>query len=285
MITRARPVAILVLLASAPIAAPSWGQSSPSNPPPTPGGAAPSPGYPNPGYPGSGYPGSGYPNSGYPYGTEPYGGANPYTVAPAPRPSPVRGFLDGGYNDTLGRTAQQLEGGYTVGGGIMVTPVPSGAVDLRLDLNYSHSQATNAALAANVPSSATYARGGADIWDGTLDLQFNLGGRGGVNPYLFGGGGAYYTRYVFRSLTFAPGYGGYGGYGCDSFFGYCEGVESATREAHGVTKFGWNAGAGIEFPLDPFGTKLFIEGRYTRVLQGRGLPPLRYVPITVGVRF
>ena len=49
----------------------------------------------------------------------------------------------------------------------------------------------------------------------------------------------------------------------------------------GVTKFGWNAGVGVEFAL-PYGQAWFIEARYHRISTDR---PIEYVPIAIGYRF
>jgi opacity protein-like surface antigen len=201
-----------------------------------------------------------------------------YTVVtPQPPLSLVHGFIDGGYNDAIDRTGSNLQGGYTVGTGLLVNVSPASPLDVRLDIHYSHNDATQSFLLDNVPSTASYARGGADIWDAALDLQIHLGSPNGFNPYVFGGGGAYNTAYNFRSVSYPA------GNGCNPYYSFCDGIE--TRTSTSVTKFGWNAGAGIEVPLAPWGPKLFVEGRYTRILQGYGQPPLKFVPITVGIRF
>ncbi|HLW22737.1 MAG TPA: hypothetical protein VKT22_00080 [Steroidobacteraceae bacterium] len=210
---------------------------------------------------------------------QPYPGQQYILVSPPPPTEPrVHGFIDVGYSDPIDNTQNILQGGYTVGGGLLVSVAPASPLDLRFDFNYTENHVTQSFLAQNVPSSATYARGDLYLWDATLDLQFNLGARGRVNPYLFGGGGAYNTDFYFKSITYPS-----GGF-CDPYSGFC-GYASETRDHSSITKFGWNAGAGIEMPLAPWGPKFFIEGRFTRVLQGNGQPPLKFIPITVGVRF
>lgn len=230
-----------------------------------------SPGTPPPSSPGQSYP---------PYPPQyPSYPSQPYYVPPAPPPEAlVHPFLDGGFADMVGSTASQLQGGYTVGGGVAITAGRGNPLDIRLDVNYIYSDLTRELLAADLPSGASYDRGHADLWDGTLDLQFNLTPPGRVRGYLFGGGGAYDTRISVRSLTFSttP--------VCDPF-GFCGNGAFLTYSAHEVTKFGWNAGAGLQIPAGPYGPKFFLEGRFTRVLQGAGEPALKFVPITVGVRF
>ena len=48
-----------------------------------------------------------------------------------------------------------------------------------------------------------------------------------------------------------------------------------------VTKFGWNAGAGVSFRLRG-GTVLFVESRYNAVQTSQ---TFEFVPINIGVKF
>ena len=50
---------------------------------------------------------------------------------------------------------------------------------------------------------------------------------------------------------------------------------------HDVTKFGWNAGAGMSFALRS-GMTLFVEARYNEIQTTQ---KFEYVPITVGLKF
>ncbi|MGO9512703.1 MAG: hypothetical protein ACLP2F_03545 [Steroidobacteraceae bacterium] len=77
----------------------------------------------------------------------------------------------------------------------------------------------------------------------------------------------------------------FGGYYCDPFVGFCGGGFGEVNVAsHTVTKFGWNAGMGIDFPLG-IGTSFFIEGRYNRIRVSNASTPIEFVPITIGLRF
>jgi hypothetical protein len=51
----------------------------------------------------------------------------------------------------------------------------------------------------------------------------------------------------------------------------------------GETDLGINAGAGFDFKTG--GAGLFIEGRFHNVFTGDGEPNLRFIPITLGIRF
>ena len=76
--------------------------------------------------------------------------------------------------------------------------------------------------------------------------------------------------------------GYYGDYYCDPFSGFCYGgYGNAVVAANAVTKFGWNAGIGVEFLL-PYGNSWFIEARYHRISTST---PIEYVPIEIGYRF
>ena len=100
----------------------------------------------------------------------------------------------------------------------------------------------------------------------------------GVRAYGIAGIGVYHSRV---ELTQYDPYG-YGYYYCDPFSGFCQGAGGSLLVASsGVTKFGWNAGVGVEFEL-PYGRAWFIESRYHRI---NTTAPIEYVPITIGYRF
>ena len=81
--------------------------------------------------------------------------------------------------------------------------------------------------------------GRAEIISGTADLT--IGARHGyIQPYLIGGVGAYDMRF------------------------HGEDVFANTFSDHS-TRFGWNAGGGLAFPLGSSSTRFFVEARYTSV--------------------
>lgn len=206
---------------------------------------------------------------------------NPAPAPPTPPdPQPlVHVYIEGGYVKELGTNAKQVQGGYTVGGGINVATAPGSPLEIRLGFDYIYQPLTRAALAADLPSGATSDSGRVETWDGLLDLQFNLGTAGSVRPYVFGGGGVYDRRVEVHSVTFSS------TLVCNPYFGFCGYPATYTRSDQSLTKFGWNAGGGLSVPLGPSGPEFFVEGRFTRVVQPRGVEALRFVPITFGIRF
>jgi len=218
---------------------------------------------------------------------------NPPPPPPPPRyvaPKPVvneplvHWHIDGGWSDPAGRTSDYLKDGYSVGLGFSVAPARGSPIDLRFDVNYDRNNATNRLIALNQNSSDSIDRGREEIWSGTLDLEMHLPLGGGTDLYFFGGGGAYNMTLTFGEPFYALG-GFYGGYYCDPFQGFCGGGYGEVKAAsHTLTKFGWNAGAGLQGPLGP-GVKWFLEGRYNRVQEANGAVPLAFIPVTVGLRF
>jgi opacity protein-like surface antigen len=79
------------------------------------------------------------------------------------------------------------------------------------------------------------------IIDGTADVV--IGPRGqSVEPYVIGGVGAYDLR--FRGTE----------------------IDTGNAFSQSTTRFGWNAGVGIAFPLGSgSNSRMFIEGRYTSI--------------------
>jgi opacity protein-like surface antigen len=199
-------------------------------------------------------------------------------VADAQDARMIHWHLMGGYSEPVGTTADYLQGGYLVGGGFSVTPSPNGPLDVRFDLSYSEHTATNTLL--DIGQQATSTRidnGTGSFWSGTGNLVFHVPIVYGVRAYGIAGIGAYHSRV---ELTQQVPYG-YGYYYCDPFSGFCYGSGDALVSSSGVTKFGWNAGAGVEFSL-PYGQSWFIEARYHRISTDR---PIEYVPIAIGYRF
>lgn len=200
------------------------------------------------------------------------------SAAQAPYASPVRWHVMGGYSETLGSTRDYLQGGYLFGGGLSITPSRDSPLDLRFDFSYSAHQATNYLLDLSQQAANTQVDNGTgSFWSGTGNLVYHVPLAYGVRAYGIAGAGVYHARI---ELTQYNPYGGY--YYCDPFSGFCDvgGVDTLVASS-GVTKFGWNAGAGVEFDL-PYGRAWFIEARYHRISTDK---PIEYVPIVVGYRF
>ena len=198
--------------------------------------------------------------------------------------SRVHWYAMGGYSDTLGTTADYLQGGYVLTGGFSVSPSWLGPFDVRFDLSYSEHNASIALLnAGQQATNQPIDSGTGSILSATGNLMYHVPLAYGVRAYGIAGVGAYYTRIELdQALPFYGGYGyGYGGYGYGYGNGYGYGYGEAQVAAHGVTNFGWNAGLGLEFAL-PSGRSWFIESRYHRISSSTYI---QYLPIEIGYRF
>src|SRR5262249_9686776 len=79
------------------------------------------------------------------------------------------------------------------------------------------------------------------IINGTFDVTLGPH-HGAVQPYFLGGVGAYDLRFSGENIT------------------------TGNAFSNSTTRFGWNAGGGLAFPLgDSSGSVFFIEARYTSV--------------------
>ena len=203
-------------------------------------------------------------------------GAAATTAAMAQEPS-IRGHVMGGYSEPLGTTNNYLQGGYLVGGGFSVSPGRNSPLDFRFDFSYSAHNATSNLL--NIGQQSTNIEindGTGSFWSGTGNVEYHVPFAYGVQGYGIAGIGIYHSRVELTQATFGGGY-----YYCDPFSGYCDGGGAAVVAAQTVTKFGWNAGLGVEFAL-PYGRSWFIEARYHRITTDT---PIEYVPIAIGYRF
>jgi opacity protein-like surface antigen len=185
---------------------------------------------------------------------------------------PVQWFLDGGASITQGQTGDDFDNGWTIGTGVNIRPDPGQPFALRLEVNYSRSDATRQFIDANEAATDTPIDNGSmqtitGFFDGIVEAPVNPW----VRFYATGGVGVGYRRIELTQ----------NGFFCDPFvcgdlFGHDTLVASSDS-----THFAWNAGAGMNFPL-PNGQSWFIEARYERIeTQG----PTELVPIRFGFRF
>jgi len=184
----------------------------------------------------------------------------------------------GGYSAPVGSTSDYLQGGYLFSGGFSVAPSRNSPLDFRFDFSYSQHNATNNLL--NIGQESTSAEvddGTGSFWSGTGNIVYKVPLMYGVHAYGIAGVGVYHERV---ELTQYDPFGGY--FYCDPFSEFCDvSGGNAVVAASGVTKFGWNAGLGVEF-APPYGQAWFIEARYHRISTDA---PIQYVPITIGYRF
>jgi len=113
--------------------------------------------------------------------------------------------------------------------------------------------------------------GKARIIDGTFDVVIGPKNMS-VEPYFIGGGGAYDLRFEGEDIT------------------------TGNAFSHSTTRFGWNVGGGIAFPLGPpeRSSRLFIEARYTSISVNvdefsnsvhTGGSRFTFVPVNIGFIF
>jgi opacity protein-like surface antigen len=108
------------------------------------------------------------------------------------------------------------------------------------------------------------------IIDGTLDVVIGPHNMS-VEPYFIGGGGVYDLRFSGEEL------------------------DTGNSFSASTTRFGWNAGGGIAFPLShDWAGRMFIEARYTSVSVSTdrfsnsfhtGGSRFTFVPVNIGIIF
>ena len=193
------------------------------------------------------------------------------------QPLPLQWFIDGGPSFTLGRTADYLDNGWTVGGGFELRPQPGQPFTLRTELDYSRFGATSQLLSEGEEANQTQIDGG---YGEAVDAQVDGVLEEPLNPwtrlYLMGGIGVAYRRIELTQSGSSP---------CDPFLGVCGpglgSVSSTNVASYDTTRFAWNVGAGLDFPL-PAGQSWFVEARYERIETPE---PTEFLPLRVGIRF
>ncbi|HKT72773.1 MAG TPA: outer membrane beta-barrel protein [Steroidobacteraceae bacterium] len=204
-----------------------------------------------------------------------YGYSDRYTYAQRP----IQWHIMGGYAPTTGTTSDYLDGGWSIGGGLTFRPDPVAPLSLRADVSFSRFDATNNLL--NLGSEQNQTRiddGWGNVVSLDVDAVFDvpLGPR--ARGYVMAGIGGAYRRIDLTQTV------GFDGYFCDPWYGFCgAGIVAGDVlvQRTETTRFAWNAGAGIEFPLYN-GQSWFIEARFERMETPT---PTEFVPIRVGLRF
>lgn len=196
----------------------------------------------------------------------------PYPGYQYPAGWPVQWFIDGGAGITQGATGRDFDNGWTIGTGVMFRADPAQPFALRLDFNYSRSNATNRFLSANEAATNTPIDDGSmQTITGFLDAVLEAPVSPWARFYVTGGVGAGYRRIELTQ----------NGFFCDAFFCGADFGRNTLVASSDTTRFAWNAGAGVNFVL-PYGQSWFIEARYERIQTPQ---PTEFIPIRFGLRF
>jgi len=188
-----------------------------------------------------------------------------------------------GISFPTGTTADYLENGWILSGGVRWNPPNWGPFALQADLFYSNYDATRnfLRLANQASASERINDGWADIWGVNFNgvYKFVLGSYG--RGYLTAGIGESYRRIrLGETVLLAGTY-------CDVWWGFCyQAVTPGTRvsQDRSTSNFTWNLGVGAEFPLGWYhgNTSFFVEVRYQHMATAEAT---EIVPLQIGLRF
>ena len=191
--------------------------------------------------------------------------------------SPIGWQVFGGYSEPVGRTADYFQGGVAVGGGVTYSP-PGRPFDFRFEIAYAGHPASNKLIdLGQQTTDIQIDDGSGSFWSASGNVAFYLPFTHGVEGYVIGGIGAYHARIELTQTVLID------GYYCDPWADFCDyGVTAGDIlvASHSTTRFGWNAGFGVQFPR--FDHAWFVEARYTQIETST---PIKYVPIQFGYRF
>lgn len=192
--------------------------------------------------------------------------------------SSIHWHVAGGYSAPTGPISDYLQGGYVMSGGFTYAR-DGGPLSLRGDLSFSTHGATNNFLDYGTAVTGVQVDSGTgEFFSFSLGPSYSVPFIGTSRAYGFAQVGIYHSSLqLTQTALFQGDY-------CDPYFGYCDfGVFPGDNLVYddSRTRFGWNAGIGIEFPRY-FGGAYFIEASYHRLT---GPQPIEYVPIEFGIRF
>jgi opacity protein-like surface antigen len=178
----------------------------------------------------------------------------------------------------MGSTANYLNSGWTLGGGFIFHPKAASRWALQFDLSYADFNASSNLINLGQQKLQYSIDGGSgNVWAMTAAGRYTVPFTGSMNGYGLLGIGGYHESIKLTETAL------YGGYVCD-FWGYCYIVTTtgnSTVASKSLTKFGWNVGVGLEFPVRD-NSAWFIETRYQHV---QGHNSIVYLPIQIGYRF
>jgi opacity protein-like surface antigen len=180
---------------------------------------------------------------------------------------------------TAGNSSNYLNAGWTVGGGVSYRRQPQSRFSLQLDLGYADFNASRKLVDLG-QQKVQYSidSGYGDVWSLTLAGKYSLPLTPRMSGYGLLGVGGYHEALKLTETGIT------GGVVCD-YWGYCyvvaaDGDIVVASKSH--TKFGWNVGLGLEFPVRNGRSSWFIESRFHSVA---GSKSIQYIPIQLGYRF
>jgi opacity protein-like surface antigen len=187
--------------------------------------------------------------------------------------------MDGGVSFTSGTTGDYLESGWIVGSGLKWTPRPDRRLAMVAELHYSHYNVTNDAIRlANLQGDSVRIDDGyGEVWGLNVNGIYQVPFSSRANGYLTAGIGEYYRKIRMTQTVLAA------GVYCDNWWGFCYPGVAPGEEviaAESTTRFAWNVGFGIEFPVAYAGS-WFIDVRYQRIETPK---PTEFIPIQIGFR-
>jgi opacity protein-like surface antigen len=186
--------------------------------------------------------------------------------------------LNAGAALPMGSTANYLDRGWTFGGGFIFRRKTASRWALQVDLSYAGFNASNNLINLGQQKVQYSIDGGSgNVWAVTAADRYTVPFTGSMNGYGLLGIGGYHESIKLTETALS------GGYVCD-IWGYCYIVTTtgnSTVASKSLTKFGWNVGVGLEFPLRD-NAAWFVEARYQHV---QGHNSIVYLPIQVGYRF
>ena len=190
---------------------------------------------------------------------------------------PVSWIVNGGYVPTIGTTSDYLKAGWTLGTGLLIRPDSSSPFALQFDLGYSDFNATSKLIQLGQSQSFRTVGGSGKIWSVTAAGKYTMD-FDSFRPYGLLGVGAYHSYVELTQTALGS------GYICDPWWGYCyPGVVAGEVVVanRSNTKFGYNVGLGVEFPLQN-DSSWFIETRFHWI---NGSKPTQFIPIQIGFIF
>jgi opacity protein-like surface antigen len=193
------------------------------------------------------------------------------------QPLPVQWYVEGGPSFPLNTTSNYFNTGWTLGGGFNVRPDPSQPFYLRTDFDFSRFGAASELISAGQAATSTAVNGGyGEVFDAQVDGVLEQPLNGMARIYFMGGLGLAY-RHIELTQN--------GPTLCNSFLGACgpgfAGTTTNGVQAYDATRFAWNVGAGVDFPLNGV-QSWFVEARYERMETQQ---PTEFLPVRFGFRF
>jgi opacity protein-like surface antigen len=190
----------------------------------------------------------------------------------------VQGYVAGGYVLSEGDTADYVNDGWEISGGVIWRPAAGTNFGIRFDAGWDWFDANNKTVDIAQAAGLRVDDGNMYLGRLTLEGMYEFGGHGSVGGYIAAGFGGMHRHGELTTTVIT------GGVWCDPWTGWCYPgyfPGDAVVADQDTTKFTYSIAGGVTFPVG--NGEVYVEARYHWMQIDD--PSTQMLPILIGYRF